>query len=65
MIKIQKIVYINEHGEEISLDLMDTEIEYRVDRITDLVREMAAGGRELGPPPLRKNPETQGEVTAW
>ena len=63
MIKIQRIVYINEHGEEISVDLADTEIEYRVDRVTDLVREMAAGGRELGPPP---RPKSDGDAEwAW
>jgi len=61
VIKIQKIVYLNEHGEEISIDLADTEIEYRVDRITDLVREMAASGRDLGPPP---KPKSEGEM-AW
>ena len=62
MIKIQKIVYINEHGEEITVDLADTDLEYRSDRITDLVREMMAGGRDMGPPPRRK---PEGEIPAW
>lgn len=62
MIKIQKIIYMNEHGEEITVDMVDKDIEYRVDRITDLVREMAAGGRDIGPPP---KPKSEGEVPAW
>ena len=62
MVKITKVIYANEHGEEISIDFADTEIEYRVDRITDLIRDMAAGGRELGPPPKAK---PEGEVPAW
>jgi hypothetical protein len=52
---------MNEHGEEISVDLADTDIDYRVDRITDLVREMAAGGRDMGPPPKPGD----GEARAW
>jgi hypothetical protein len=62
MVKIQKLVYQNEHGEEITIDFAETDIEYRVDRVTDLVRDMAAGGRDLGPPP-RQKPE--GEQSAW
>ncbi len=62
MVKIQSIVYQNEHGEAITIDFAETDIEYRVDRITDLVRDMAASGRDLGPPPLRK---PEGEQPAW
>jgi hypothetical protein len=62
MVRIQRVIYQNEHGEEISIDFADTDIEYRVDRITDLVRDMAGSGRDLGPPP---KPKTEGEVPAW
>ena len=60
MVKIQRVMYLNEHGEEITIDFTETDIEYRVDRLTDLIRDMAASGRDLGPPP---NPA--GGSSAW
>jgi hypothetical protein len=64
MVKIQKVIYQNEHGESVTIDFAENElgVEYIVDRVTDLVRDMAGSGRDLGPPP-RKEPE--GEVPAW
>ena len=51
MINIQSITYTNEAGESITVNFEETELSYRADRITDLVREMLAGGRDMGPPP--------------
>jgi len=61
MINIESITYSNEKGESVTINLAQTELEYRYDRITDLLREMMSGGRELGPPPRRKD----GEQAAW
>ena len=64
MVKIQKVIYQNEHGESVTIDFAENElgVEYIVDRVTDLVRDMAASGRDLGPPPARK---PEGEQPAW
>jgi hypothetical protein len=64
MVKIQKVIYQNEHGESVTIDFSENDlgVEYIVDRVTDLVRDMAASGRDLGPPPGRK---PEGEVPAW
>ena len=60
MVKIQRVMYLNEHGEEITIDFTETDIEHRVDRLTDLIRDMAASGRDLGPPPA-----LEGGSSAW
>lgn len=52
MITIEKISYKNEKNELIEVDFSEVDIEDRADRVNDLVREMLAGGRQLGPPPL-------------
>ena len=62
MVRVTKVIYQNENGEEITVDFAETDIEYRVDRMTDLARDMAASGRDLGPPP---NKQPEGEVPAW
>jgi len=62
MITIQKISYTNEHNEIIEINFAETDIEYRADRVGDLVREMLSGGRNLGPPPRPKDP---GDQPAW
>ena len=53
MINIESISYRNENGELITVNFEETEVQYRADRIHDLVREMIAGGRDIGPPPRR------------
>jgi hypothetical protein len=65
MITIVKISYTNEDGELVDINFSETDIEYRADRIGDLVREMLAGGRKLGPPPRRNDPEGSGQQAAW
>lgn len=68
MIKISKVIYVNEHGEEVTVDFgsNDLGVDYIVDRVTDLVREMSDVERKLGPPPLKKpEAEEPGEVPAW
>jgi len=73
MIRIQKIIYMNERGEELTLDFKESSIDYRADRVGDLLREMVAGDKlgpkmkskeeidRLGPPPL---PKEEGKA-AW
>ena len=75
-IKIQEVVYINEKGDRIVVDFAETTVEYRSDRIEDLLREMVSGGKlgpnpkvdeekaqRMGPPP--RPDETGGEQAAW
>jgi len=63
MINIQSITYTNESGESVTVNFEETELSYRADRITNLVREMLAGGRDMGPPPKSKTDAT-GDM-AW
>ena len=65
MIEIVAISYTNEQGERVDVNLENTDVEYRADRITDLVREMLSGGRKLGPPPRRKPDMDAGDISAW
>lgn len=65
MITIVKISYTNENGELVDINFAETDVEYRADRIHDLVREMLAGGRKLGPPPNRQPTPESGESSAW
>lgn len=51
MIRINTISYTNEKGELITVNFENTRTEDMVDRVTDLMREASAGGREMGPPP--------------
>lgn len=61
MINIQSITYTNESGEAITVDFKETEIEYRADRLSELIQEMMFGNQKLGPPP-KKTSETE---SAW
>ena len=59
MIRIKSITYTNENGELININFDGTEADYCIDRCTELIREMASGGRDLGPPP---RPKAEGEM---
>jgi hypothetical protein len=61
VINIESIAYRNENGELVTINFEDTDIEYRADRIHDLVREMISAGK-LGPPPKNK---PDGDTPAW
>jgi hypothetical protein len=71
---IQEVIYLNEKGDRIVVDFADTDVDYRSERLEDLLREMVSGGKlgpkmkskeeidRLGPPP---RPKEQGEQAAW
>jgi len=76
MIRIQKIIYMNERGEELTLDFKESSIDYRKDRVEDLLREMVAGdklgpkideekAKRMGPPPRPEEGDGDGEKAAW